>query len=102
MMLAGLGALPGGRRAAAGERRSTWWGVAEVVPILAQATVRCLAAGGRLLEIGKYDILQDTPLGMRPLLRNVAFEGVDLDRIMHDPANAGEVGALPHGQTFSA
>jgi hypothetical protein len=54
--------------------------------------VRCLADGGRLLEIGKYDILKDTPLGMRPLLRNVAFEGVDLDRIMNDPSHKDEVG----------
>lgn len=54
--------------------------------------MRCLADGGRLLEIGKYDILKDTPLGMRPLLRNVAFEGVDLDRIMNDPSHKDEVG----------
>ena len=53
--------------------------------------MRCLAANGRLLEIGKYDILKDTPLGMRPLLNNIAFEGVDLDRIMNDPANVDEV-----------
>jgi fatty acid synthase len=51
---------------------------------LAQAGVRCLAAHGRLLEIGKYDILKGTPLGMRPLLNNVAFEGIDLDRVFND------------------
>ena len=57
--------------------------------------MRCLASNGRLLEIGKYDILKDTPLGMRPLLRNVAFEGIDLDRIMNDPANLEEVNPKP-------
>ncbi|EIE22203.1 ketoacyl-synt-domain-containing protein [Coccomyxa subellipsoidea C-169] len=62
-----------------------------------QATVRCLADGGRLLEIGKYDILQGTPLSMAPLMRNIAFEGVDLDRIVncpHNIARAWEVHAL--------
>ncbi|EIE23140.1 hypothetical protein COCSUDRAFT_47508 [Coccomyxa subellipsoidea C-169] len=62
-----------------------------------QATVRCLADNGRLLEIGKYDILKGTPLSMRPMLRNVAFEGIDLDRITNDPSNiteAWEVHAL--------
>ncbi len=59
-----------------------------------QATVRCLADNGRLLEIGKYDILKGTPLSMRPMLRNVAFEGIDLDRITNDPSNITEVGTL--------
>ncbi|CAK0786732.1 hypothetical protein CVIRNUC_009946 [Coccomyxa viridis] len=62
-----------------------------------QATVRCLADNGRLLEIGKYDILKGTPLSMRPMLRNCAFEGIDLDRIVNDPSNiteAWEVHAL--------
>ncbi len=59
-----------------------------------QATVRCLADNGRLLEIGKYDILKGTPLSMRPMLRNCAFEGIDLDRIVNDPSNITEVFAL--------
>ena len=48
-----------------------------------QATVRCLASHGRLLEIGKYDIYQNTGLGMRPMLKNIAFHGVDLDTILN-------------------
>ena len=56
-----------------------------------QATIRCLGSNGRLLEIGKYDILKGTPLSMRPLLNNIAFEGIDLDRILNDPANMQEV-----------
>jgi fatty acid synthase len=58
---------------------------------LVQATVRCLGDNGRLLEIGKYDILRGSSLSMRPLLRNIAFEGIDLDRILNDPANMQEV-----------
>lgn len=56
--------------------------------------MRCLADNGRLLEIGKYDILKGTPLSMRPMLRNVAFEGIDLDRITNDPCNIAEVRML--------
>ena len=57
--------------------------------------MRCLADNGRLLEIGKYDILKGTPLSMRPMLRNVAFEGIDLDRITNDPSNITEARAQP-------
>ncbi len=46
-----------------------------------QATVRCLAPHGQLLEIGKYDILKNTPLGMRPLHANISFQGIDLDSL---------------------
>ncbi len=47
-----------------------------------QATVRCLAPFGQLLEIGKYDILKDTPLGMRPMHDNICFQGIDLDSLL--------------------
>jgi hypothetical protein len=74
------------------------WKPARVLALISwshceQATVRCLADNGRLLEIGKYDILKGTPLSMRPMLRNVAFEGIDLDRITNDPCNITEVGS---------
>ena len=64
--------------------------------------MRCLADNGRLLEIGKYDILKGTPLSMRPMLRNVAFEGIDLDRITNDPCNIAEVGLLAFPACASA
>ena len=47
--------------------------------------MRCLGNWGKLLEIGKYDILQGTPLSMRPMLNNVSFEGIDVDRVMNHP-----------------
>ena len=49
---------------------------------LVQASVRCLGKGGKLLEIGKADILRGTSLSMRPLLQNVQFIGIDLDRVV--------------------
>lgn len=47
-----------------------------------QATVRCLAQNGRFLEIGKYDLSNDTPLGMAVFLKNTAFHGILLDLII--------------------
>lgn len=54
-------------------------------PCSLQASVRCLGNWGKLLEIGKYDILQGTPLSMRPMLNNISFEGIDVDRVMNHP-----------------
>ncbi|KOX73549.1 Fatty acid synthase [Melipona quadrifasciata] len=46
-----------------------------------QASIRCLAQGGRFLEIGKYDLSKDSPLGMSVFLKNVSFHGILLDAI---------------------
>ncbi|XP_076288350.1 fatty acid synthase 1 [Lasioglossum baleicum] len=46
-----------------------------------QASVRCLAEGGRFLEIGKYDLSNDAPLGMSLFLKNTTFHGILLDAI---------------------
>ena len=45
--------------------------------------MRCLGHWGKLLEIGKYNILQGTPLSMQPMLNNISFEGIDVDRVMN-------------------
>ena len=57
--------------------------------------MRCLGDRGRLLEIGKYDILKGAALSMRPLLRNIAFDGIDLDRVFNDADDTAEVCAPP-------
>ncbi|KAG8129130.1 hypothetical protein E2320_015873, partial [Naja naja] len=49
-----------------------------------QASLRCLARHGRFLEIGKYDLSNNTPLGMALFLKNVAFHGILLDAIFED------------------
>ncbi|KOC60060.1 Fatty acid synthase [Habropoda laboriosa] len=49
-----------------------------------QASIRCLAIGGRFLEIGKFDLSNDTPLGMAVFLKNVSFHGILLDAICED------------------
>jgi fatty acid synthase len=44
-----------------------------------QAGIRCLANNGRFLEIGKYDMSNDSRVGMSMFLKNTAFHGILLD-----------------------
>lgn len=46
-----------------------------------QASARCLAMGGRFLEIGKFDLSNDAALGMSLFLKNTSFHGILLDAI---------------------
>ncbi|KAM4824750.1 fatty acid synthase [Urocitellus parryii] len=49
-----------------------------------QASVRCLAQHGRFLEIGKFDLSNNHPLGMAIFLKNVTFHGILLDALFED------------------
>ncbi|XP_062930495.1 fatty acid synthase [Mobula hypostoma] len=49
-----------------------------------QASLRCLARHGRFLEIGKYDLSNNNPLGMAVFLKNIAFHGILLDALFED------------------
>ncbi|KAH7948759.1 hypothetical protein HPB49_002004 [Dermacentor silvarum] len=49
-----------------------------------QASVRCLATHGRFLEIGKFDLSKNSPLGMSIFLKNVTFHGILLDALFGD------------------
>lgn len=49
-----------------------------------QASVRCLAQHGRFLEIGKFDLFNNHPLGMAIFLRNVTFHGILLDALFEE------------------
>lgn len=46
------------------------------------ASARCLANNGRFLEIGKYDLSKNSPLGMSMFLKNSSFHGVLLDALL--------------------
>ncbi|UYV71847.1 FASN [Cordylochernes scorpioides] len=46
-----------------------------------QATLRCLQDDGHFLEVGKYDIQKDSPMGMNVLARNTTIHGVLLDSL---------------------
>ncbi|XP_055591636.1 fatty acid synthase [Uranotaenia lowii] len=47
-----------------------------------QASVRCLGLNGRFLEIGKFDLSNNSPLGMSVFLKNTSFHGILVDSIM--------------------
>ncbi|XP_018362103.1 PREDICTED: fatty acid synthase [Trachymyrmex cornetzi] len=47
-----------------------------------QASVRCLAIGGRFLEIGKVDLAANNSLGMMIFLKEVSFHGVMFDHLL--------------------
>jgi fatty acid synthase len=49
-----------------------------------QASVRCLAIGGRFLEIGKVDLSNNSPLGMSVFLKNTSFHGILLDALFEN------------------
>lgn len=46
-----------------------------------QASLRCLAKGGKFLEIGKYDLTNENPLHLELIKRNASFHGIHLDRL---------------------
>ncbi|KAK0084976.1 hypothetical protein PV325_006291 [Microctonus aethiopoides] len=46
-----------------------------------QASVRCLAKDGRFLEIGKFDLSNNSSLGMSFFLKNTSFHGILLDAL---------------------
>ncbi len=48
-----------------------------------QASVRVLAAGGRFLEIGKFDLSKNAGLGMGVFLKNISFHGILLDALFN-------------------
>ncbi len=51
---------------------------------LLEASLRCLAVGGRFVEIGKTDIAQDRRVGLGALATNRAFLQLDLNQRMAD------------------
>jgi fatty acid synthase len=51
-----------------------------------RASVRCLARGGRFLEIGKFDLANDSSLNLLLLERGASYHGIMLDRIFKNSA----------------
>ncbi|NXD84156.1 FAS synthase, partial [Halcyon senegalensis] len=56
-----------------------------------QASLRCLARHGRFLEIGKFDLANNSQLGMSLFLKNVAFHGILLDALFEDRSQEWDV-----------
>nr|KAG5704186.1 hypothetical protein BaRGS_009716 [Batillaria attramentaria] len=60
-----------------------------------QASLRLLAQHGRFLEIGKFDLSNNTALGMSLFLKNISFHGILLDALFTDDSRDWqEVAAL--------
>ncbi|KAI3379107.1 hypothetical protein SNEBB_007999 [Seison nebaliae] len=51
------------------------------------ASVRLLGMHGRFLEIGKFDLSQNSSLGMSIFLKNITFHGILLDSLFNDQNN---------------
>lgn len=52
-----------------------------------EASFHLVKPFGRFVELGKRDYLDNTRLGLRPFVRNIAYFGVDLDELLaHDRA----------------
>lgn len=49
------------------------------------ASVRCLCRGGTFLEIGKFDILNNSALGMKVFEREITFRAVFADNLIDMP-----------------
>uniref|UniRef100_T1H7Z0 Carrier domain-containing protein n=1 Tax=Rhodnius prolixus TaxID=13249 RepID=T1H7Z0_RHOPR len=70
-------------------KRTNGRGVDVVLNSLAEeklfASVRCLAKGGRFLEIGKFDFSNNSQLGMEMFRKGASFHGIMLDNIYDAP-----------------
>jgi phthiocerol/phenolphthiocerol synthesis type-I polyketide synthase C len=74
------------------------------------ASFRTLKPFGRFVELGKRDFLENTPIDLRPFVRNRSYFGVDLDELLahdklkvsrivdeiSDAFQAGDLIPLPH------
>ncbi|XP_074596262.1 fatty acid synthase-like [Brevipalpus obovatus] len=49
-----------------------------------QASIRCLAPGGRLIEIGKYDGIRNNPIDLEGLRIGQSFHGVTIGGLLDD------------------
>lgn len=49
------------------------------------ASVRCLSRGGTFLEIGKFDIMNNSSLGMSAFEREITFRAVFADNLIDMP-----------------
>lgn len=50
-----------------------------------QASLRCLGEGGKFLEIGKFDMANDNPIGMKHFLKGLSFHSVMVDKLFKAP-----------------
>lgn len=52
---------------------------------LLQASIRCLGNGGKFLEIGKFDLVNDTKIGLNNFMKELSFHTVMVDNLFRAP-----------------
>eukprot|EP00808_Paulinella_micropora_P018901 g31967.t1 len=52
---------------------------------------RCVRQHGYFLEIGKYDLMKNTALGMGRFIHNITFVGIDIDQVFEVPDEMEEL-----------
>jgi fatty acid synthase len=66
-------------------KRTSGKGVDYVLNSLAEeklhASIRCLGKGGKFLEIGKFDLANDTKIGLGAFLKEISFHSVLVDHL---------------------
>jgi hypothetical protein len=55
--------------------------------IYLQASIRCLAPFGSLLEIGKFDMVVGSMLPMRAMLRGINYQAIHLEQVLVEGPN---------------
>ncbi len=48
---------------------------------LMHASLRCVAKHGHFIEIGKYDLINNTKIGLQPFISNISYHAIDLDQV---------------------
>ncbi|MFI6345029.1 SDR family NAD(P)-dependent oxidoreductase [Streptomyces sp. NPDC050560] len=56
-------------------------------------SLELLRPGGRFVELGKRDIHENRPLALRPFDNNIGFFGMDISKLLGDPAFARRLAA---------
>ena len=54
-----------------------------------ETSLEVLAAGGRFVEIGKRDFLENTRIGLRPFHRGLRYAAIDMERFYIEDRDAG-------------
>lgn len=52
---------------------------------LLQASIRCLGNGGKFLEIGKFDLENDTKIGLNNFMKELSFHTIMVDNLFRAP-----------------
>jgi fatty acid synthase len=50
-----------------------------------QASIRCLGQGGKFFEIGKFDMSNDSKIGLGNFLKELSFHAVLVDNLFNAP-----------------